>query len=550
MEREPGDMRTSRDAAPRQLVRERPQVHVGVGGCHRRARCTRTWSCSTASPRRAGAGSRCETCSGHAPRRGAGPARPRPVRRGGSRHVRGLRRVLRALTDAPFTLVGYSMGAGSRCTRARRRSAGPAPGARRREPGLADAAERDAAPRADAALADRIEAIGAEAFAREWAASRSSPACRAGSPTRSTPTAVATRPRARRGAARAGHGRDAAALGTARELAMPSTSSSGSATRSSRRSPSGWPSVSRPRRCTSSPRRGHVAHLEQRARSPSCSERGSASRSSRPGPWGSRSRPPAARARRRALRTSRASRAARRSGRVAPSAAAACRPRRCQRPVERRCDVDLAARRPRRRRVAQEPRDPAAAGDFRHTASVAPEPRRPARPPSRPSPAPPATPPAPRRAPRCRARLLGVLDPDRRERAQVRERLLRRRPRAVRVDAHRHAGAGGGAHRGDPARVVADPDLDLHAAEPAAAAAAACGRGAGAVLGADRRVDRDSGVAAAARRSATGRPARRPRDPRARGRPPRAPAGARAPPRRPRAAHRPASGDASRSTAA
>jgi 2-succinyl-6-hydroxy-2,4-cyclohexadiene-1-carboxylate synthase len=37
-------------------------------------------------------------------------------------------------------------------------------------PGLAEAAERAARRRADAALADRIEAIGVEAFAREWAA--------------------------------------------------------------------------------------------------------------------------------------------------------------------------------------------------------------------------------------------------------------------------------------------------------------------------------------------------------------------------------------------
>ena len=37
-------------------------------------------------------------------------------------------------------------------------------------PGLADAGERAARRAADEALADRIEAIGVEAFAREWAA--------------------------------------------------------------------------------------------------------------------------------------------------------------------------------------------------------------------------------------------------------------------------------------------------------------------------------------------------------------------------------------------
>ena len=37
------------------------------------------------------------------------------------------------------------------------------------EPGIADPAERAARRAADEALADRIEAIGVEAFAREWA---------------------------------------------------------------------------------------------------------------------------------------------------------------------------------------------------------------------------------------------------------------------------------------------------------------------------------------------------------------------------------------------
>jgi len=78
---------------------------------------------------------------------------------------------LRALTDAPFTLVGYSMGGRIALHGAL------AVGARVRRlvlvgasPGLADAAEREQRRVADAALADRIEAIGAEAFAREWAA--------------------------------------------------------------------------------------------------------------------------------------------------------------------------------------------------------------------------------------------------------------------------------------------------------------------------------------------------------------------------------------------
>jgi 2-succinyl-6-hydroxy-2,4-cyclohexadiene-1-carboxylate synthase len=78
---------------------------------------------------------------------------------------------LRALTDAPFTLVGYSMGGRIAL------HAALAVGARVRRliligasPGLADAAEREQRRVSDAVLADRIEAIGVEAFAREWAA--------------------------------------------------------------------------------------------------------------------------------------------------------------------------------------------------------------------------------------------------------------------------------------------------------------------------------------------------------------------------------------------
>jgi 2-succinyl-6-hydroxy-2,4-cyclohexadiene-1-carboxylate synthase len=78
---------------------------------------------------------------------------------------------LRALTDAPFTLTGYSMGGRIAL------HAALAIGARIRRlvlvgasPGLADPAEREQRRAADDALADRIEAIGVEAFAREWAA--------------------------------------------------------------------------------------------------------------------------------------------------------------------------------------------------------------------------------------------------------------------------------------------------------------------------------------------------------------------------------------------
>jgi 2-succinyl-6-hydroxy-2,4-cyclohexadiene-1-carboxylate synthase len=78
---------------------------------------------------------------------------------------------LRALTDAPFTLTGYSMGGRIAL------HAALAIGARIRRlvlvgasPGLADPAEREQRRAADDALADRIETLGVEAFAREWAA--------------------------------------------------------------------------------------------------------------------------------------------------------------------------------------------------------------------------------------------------------------------------------------------------------------------------------------------------------------------------------------------
>jgi 2-succinyl-6-hydroxy-2,4-cyclohexadiene-1-carboxylate synthase len=77
---------------------------------------------------------------------------------------------VRALGGDRFALAGYSMGGrvalhaalalGSRLDRLVLIGASP---------GIADAAERAARRAADGALADRIEAIGVEAFAREWA---------------------------------------------------------------------------------------------------------------------------------------------------------------------------------------------------------------------------------------------------------------------------------------------------------------------------------------------------------------------------------------------
>jgi 2-succinyl-6-hydroxy-2,4-cyclohexadiene-1-carboxylate synthase len=76
---------------------------------------------------------------------------------------------VRALAGGRFTLVGYSMGG-----RIALHTALALRGDVERlvligaSPGIADPAERDARRRADDALADRIEAIGVEAFAAEW----------------------------------------------------------------------------------------------------------------------------------------------------------------------------------------------------------------------------------------------------------------------------------------------------------------------------------------------------------------------------------------------
>ncbi|HET8754740.1 MAG TPA: alpha/beta fold hydrolase, partial [Solirubrobacteraceae bacterium] len=78
---------------------------------------------------------------------------------------------VRAIGGDAFTLVGYSMGGRIALT-----AALALPSHVRRlvlvgaSPGLADPAERAARRQADDALADRIEAIGIEAFAREWGA--------------------------------------------------------------------------------------------------------------------------------------------------------------------------------------------------------------------------------------------------------------------------------------------------------------------------------------------------------------------------------------------
>ena len=78
---------------------------------------------------------------------------------------------VRALADGLCVVAGYSMGG-----RIALYTALALPGVVERlvlvgaSPGIADAGEREARRRSDAALADRIEAIGVEAFAAEWGA--------------------------------------------------------------------------------------------------------------------------------------------------------------------------------------------------------------------------------------------------------------------------------------------------------------------------------------------------------------------------------------------
>jgi 2-succinyl-6-hydroxy-2,4-cyclohexadiene-1-carboxylate synthase len=78
---------------------------------------------------------------------------------------------LRAVSGAPVTVVGYSMGGRialhAALSLGRMLSRLVLIGA---SPGLADPPERAARRAADDALADRIEAIGIEAFVREWSA--------------------------------------------------------------------------------------------------------------------------------------------------------------------------------------------------------------------------------------------------------------------------------------------------------------------------------------------------------------------------------------------
>ena len=194
-----------------------------------------------------------------------------------------------------------------------------------------------------------------------------------------------------------------------------------------------------------------------------------------------------------------------------------------QRPVEARGQVDGAPGRAHERGLGQQPRDPAGAADLQadRVGGAAQRPgcrrlvHRDRADAGRAD-----------RAQRVRAvdRLLDELEAGGGERAQVRERLVRRRPGTVGVDADRQLRPRRRADRGDPPRVVADADLDLHAAEPRPRRRRRRRGRARAVGRAERRVDGDRGRRArgeqVARRAV---PPAGPRGPTARGRPRRAP---------------------------
>ena len=233
-----------------------------------RARCTRTWSCSTASPRRAGAGSRCATRSA-ARYRAVAPDLPGHGQFAGApaRLVRRLRRLpARARATRRSRSPATRWAAGSRCT-PRSRSA---PRIERlvlvgASPGLADAGRARAAPRGRRRArrpdrGDRRRGVRARVGAR----SRCSPGCRAGSPSRPTPTACATPPPGLAAALRGlGTGVMPPLWDRLGELPMPGRARRGRARREvprDRRADGGAAAATRA--CTSSPGAGHAVHLE------------------------------------------------------------------------------------------------------------------------------------------------------------------------------------------------------------------------------------------------------------------------------------------------
>ena len=243
VERDPGEVQASRRPQRRELVDEGAQAEVGVGAVWHRPGLvpaddlvllhgfTQT-SASWDGVLRELAG----RYRAYAPDLGEGPW--------GSELDR-----LEALAPPRFTLCGYSMGGRLALALALR-----IPDRVERlvlisaSPGLANDGERAARRSADGALADRIEAIGVEAFARAWATQP----LFAGQAAEVRTAAHADRLRRSAGS----HAAQLRGLGTGvmpplwerlRELPMPVTPSSANATRSSAPSPRRW--ASRPWSC-------------------------------------------------------------------------------------------------------------------------------------------------------------------------------------------------------------------------------------------------------------------------------------------------------------
>ena len=267
VEREPGDVHAVAQAAAHELVDERAQVQVGVGRCHGSGRWPPTSSCSTGSPRRAGAGSRSATRSrdgtGRSPR--TSPATATFAERRPASFA-ACDAYLRALVTASRTRSPATRwAAGSRCTR-RSRSAR---GVRRlvligASPGLADAGRAGGAGRGRRRArrphrGDRDRRVRAR---MGRAAAVRGHAARGGGARRRRPAAQ-HRGRARRGAARARHGRDAAAVGPAGRARRPRRPRGRGARREvprDRRADGGGDPAARD--STSWPAPGHAVHLE------------------------------------------------------------------------------------------------------------------------------------------------------------------------------------------------------------------------------------------------------------------------------------------------
>ena len=164
VEREPGEVHASRrpQRASSSAKARRPR-YVSVAGMRLGVGARRTSSSSTASRRPARAGTGWSASWRDATARWLPTWAPGRGRRSST----GSRRSCRPPSPSAATRWAGGSRWRWRCG-SRSRVSGSCWS--RASPGLADAGERAARRAADEALADRIEAIGVEAFAREWAA--------------------------------------------------------------------------------------------------------------------------------------------------------------------------------------------------------------------------------------------------------------------------------------------------------------------------------------------------------------------------------------------